>query len=186
MSDLPEAVTLRPYDPSDDADRQALWSLKTAFETGLGTGTGGDEKAEKYAAKLDDSYRNRWLAWVDRCVDDEARCVLLAETAGGTTNDAGDDAAATTSGIIGYLFLLPERLAFIWDAAVINELYVVPEWRGEGVADGLMDSAVAVASEQDLPLDRLLLDVDPDNGRAYTFYERHGFEPWGEIVAREL
>lgn len=186
MSELPEAVTLRPYNPDDEADRQALWTLKTAFETGLGTGTGGDEKAEKYAAKLDETYRERWLAWVDRCVDDEKRCVLLADAEGDAADGKESDAAATETAVIGYLFLLPERLAFIWDAAVVNELYVVPEWRGEGVADGLMDSAVAVAREQDLPLDRLLLDVDPDNGRAYSFYERHGFEQWGEIVAREL
>lgn len=178
MSELHEAVTIRPYDSDDGGDRDALWTLKTAFETGLGTGTGSDEKAEKYAAKLDATYRERWLDWVDRCVDDEERCVLLA--------DAGDQGSDSETGVVGYLFLLPERLAFIWDAAVVNELYVVPEWRGEGVADGLMDSAVAVAREQDLPLDRLLLDVDPDNERAYSFYERHGFEPWGEIVAREL
>jgi ribosomal protein S18 acetylase RimI-like enzyme len=179
MSDLPAAVDLRPYDPRDDSDRRGLWALKTAFETDLGTGTGGDGKAEKYAAKLDDTYRERWLSWVDRCVADEERCLLLAEAEA----DAGTD---REDGIVGYLFLLPERLAFIWDAAVVNELYVAPAWRGEGVADGLMDAAVAVARQQDLPLDRLLLDVDPDNERAYAFYERHGFEPWGEIVARTL
>jgi ribosomal protein S18 acetylase RimI-like enzyme len=179
MSEHPEEITLRPYDPGDDADRQALWDLKIAFETGLGTGTGTDEKAAKYESKLDDAYRRRWLSWVDRCVDDEERCLLLAEA----DADIGVD---RTDGVVGYLFLLPERLAFIWDAAVINELYVTPDWRGEGVADALMDAAVAVAREQDLPLDRLLLDVDQDNERAYAFYERHGFEPWGEIVSRTL
>ncbi|MFT4882848.1 MAG: ribosomal protein S18 acetylase RimI-like enzyme [Natronomonas sp.] len=180
MSELPEEITLRPYDPGDDADRQALWDLKTAFETGLGTGTGSDAKADRYESKLDDPYRRRWLSWVDRCVDGEKRCLLLAEA------DADGDDDLVAGGIVGYLFLLPERLAFIWDAAVINELYVAPDWRGEGVADALMDAAVDVAREQDLPLDRLLLDVDRDNERAYAFYERHGFEPWGEIVAREL
>ncbi|WP_336133378.1 GNAT family N-acetyltransferase [Natronomonas amylolytica] len=179
MSERPEGITLRPYDPSDDADRQALWDHKIAFETGLGTGTGGDEKAAKYESKLDDAYRRRWLSWVDRCIDDEDRCLLLAEAAA----DAGTD---RTDGVVGYIFLLPERLAFIWDAAVINELYVAPNWRGEGVADALIEAAVDVARGQDLPLDRLLLDVDRDNERAYAFYERHGFEPWGEIVAREL
>lgn len=178
MSELPTGVGLRPYDPGDEGDRRALWSLKTAFETGLGTGTGGEEKADRYERKLDEAYRRRWLAWVDRCVDDEERCLLLAEASG---PEAGGE-----SGVVGYVFLLPERLAFIWDAAVINELYVASDWRGKGVADGLMDGAVAVAGEQDLPLERLLLDVDPDNRRAYAFYERHGFEPWGEIVAREL
>ena len=160
-------ATLRPYDA--ETDRAALWALKRAFETELGAGN--ETKAAAYDAKLTDDYRRRWLAWVDRCVADDPRCVTVAER---------DDEP------IGYVFLLPERLAFVWDAAVVYELYVAPERRGTGVADELMDAAVAIAREQTLPMDRLLLDVDPDNGRARAFYDRHGFEPWGEIVAREL
>ena len=161
-------ATLRPYDA--ETDRAALWALKRAFETELGT-AGGDEKATAYDAKLTDDYRRRWLAWVDRCVADDPRCVTVAER---------DDEP------VGYVFLLPERLAFVWDAAVVNELYVAPERRGTGVADDLLEAATELAREQDLPLDRLLLDVDPGNDRALAFYDRHGFEPWGEIVAREL
>ena len=164
-------ATLRPYDPDDEVDRSALWELKTAFETDLAAGTGGDQKAARYDAKLTDDYRRRWLAWVDRCVADDERCVTVAEADGGA---------------VGYVFVLPERLSFVWDAAVVNELYVVPERRGTGVADALLESAMELAREQDLPLDRLLLDVDPENERASAFYERFGFEPWGEIVARDL
>ncbi len=165
---MSDDVRLRPYDPS--TDRNALWGLKHAFETTLGAGTGGELKADLYEGKLTEEYRSRWLEWVDRCVADDERCVTLA---------VEDEP-------IGYVFVLPERLSFVWDAAVINELYVAPDYRGTGVADELVDAAVDLAREQALPLDRLLLDVDPDNGRAYRFYERCGFEPWGEIVAVEL
>ncbi|MFQ3319457.1 MAG: ribosomal protein S18 acetylase RimI-like enzyme [Natronomonas sp.] len=168
---MSESHEVRPYDADAAVDREALWEHKTAFETGLGSGTGDDEKAAKYESKLTDAYRDRWLEWVDRCVADEPRCVTLAEADGET---------------VGYVFVLPERLSFLWDAAVINELYVAPEYRGTGVADALIDAAIVLARDQQLPLDRLLLDVDPDNERAYAFYERHGFEPWGEIIAREL
>jgi ribosomal protein S18 acetylase RimI-like enzyme len=164
-------TTVRAYDPSSERDRQALWARKVDFETEIGETTGSAEKSSRYDSKLTDEYKRRWLAWVERCVDDDGRCLSLA--------DAG-------AGVAGYVFVLPERLSFIWDAAVVNELYVVPEARGDGVADALFERAIAVAEEQALPIDRLLLDVDPENDRARRFYDRYGFEPWGGIIAREV
>jgi ribosomal protein S18 acetylase RimI-like enzyme len=108
---------------------------------------------------------------VDRCVADDEHCLTVAED--------GDDLA-------GYVFVLPERLAMIWDAAVLNEIYVRPDHRGTGVADDLMDGAIALARDQDLPLDRLVLDVDRENDRAKAFYRRYDFDHWGEMVARKL
>jgi len=160
---------IRPYDPEDADDAEAVWRLKRAFETAMGD-TGDERKAASYDAKLTDTYRERWLAWVRRCTDDED-CLYVAER---------EDT------LVGYLFLLPERLAFVWDAAVLNELYVAPDYRGTGVADDLFERGLAHARSQELPLDRLVLDVDGRNERAKAFYERHGFTRWGEMVAREL
>jgi GNAT superfamily N-acetyltransferase len=162
-------MDVRPYDEDRDADQ--LWALKRGFELGLGSGTGGEEKAETYAEKLTDAYRERYLSWVGRCVSHDERCVTVA-------SDDGD--------LVGYVFVLPETLAMIWDAAVLNEIFVREPYRGTGVADDLMDAAVALAGDQDLPLDRLVLDVDRKNERAKAFYERHGFAHWGEMVARPL
>ncbi|MXR41573.1 GNAT family N-acetyltransferase [Halobaculum sp. WSA2] len=180
-------ATIRPYG-SGDADE--LWALKRGFETGLGAGTGGEEKAATYEAKLTDEYRRRWLDWVDRCVDEQPAAVSVAEaegdratTAGGA---AGDDSEATASDLAGYVFVLPESLSFVWDAAVLNEVYVRPEYRGTGVADDLMEAALSTARAQDLPLDRMVLDVDRENDRAQAFYDRYDFEHWGEMVARDL
>ncbi len=161
-------MDIRPY---EEADSDELWDCKRAFELGLGEGTGADDKVEVYSEKLTDDYRERYLDWVARCVADDDRCVTVA--------DAGDELA-------GYVFVLPARLAFIWDAAVLNEIFVHPDYRGTGVADDLMDAAVALARDQPLPLDRLVLDVDRENDRALSFYDRHGFEHWGEMVARKL
>ena len=156
---------IRPYDSATDA----LWPLKRAFETGLGE-SGGEAKAEAYDAKLTDDYRERWLDWVARCASGDDGCVQVAERDGD---------------LVGYAFLLPESLCFVWDAAVLNEIYVEPAFRGTGVADDLMDAVLAVAGGQDLPLDRIVLDVDRENERAQAFYERYGFEHWGELVARD-
>ncbi|MFW6004370.1 MAG: N-acetyltransferase family protein [Halodesulfurarchaeum sp.] len=159
---------VRAYEAEDAA---VLWDLKRGFERGLGEGTGDDAKATRYEAKLDESYRESYLDWVDRCLAEEPRAVQLVEREGT---------------VVGYVFLLPESLSFIWDGAVLNELYVLPEFRGEGLGGELVSAALDVAREQDLPLDRLLLDVDRANERARAFYERHGFEHWGEMLAREL
>ncbi|MES3161289.1 MAG: GNAT family N-acetyltransferase [Halorubrum sp.] len=194
-------VRIRPYRPSVDAD--GLYACKREFERGLGAGTGDEQKAVAYEDKLTDRYREAWLAWVDRCTEDDPRCVTVAvdTTEDGSTDtidadcdDTVDTAADETGGdgvdvdgeVVGYVFVLPERLSFIWDAAVLNELYVAPEHRGTGVADDLVTAALDVAADQTLPLDRLVLDVDPTNQRARAFYERHGFENWGEMVARPV
>lgn len=160
---------VRAYEPAADAD--ALWALKREFELGLGSDTGGDEKAEVYAEKLTTAYRTSYLEWVARCVDEEARTVTVA---------------ADADELVGYAFVLPSSLAHVWDAAVLNELYVAPDHRGTGVADGLIAAVLEVARGQDLPLERIVLDVDRKNDRAQAFYERHGFSHWGEMVARTL
>ena len=167
MSDT-HAIAVRPYDPANDSD--VLWQLKSQFELTLGSETGGPGKAAVYAAKLDDTYQTRYLNWVEWCTASED-CVLLATV---------DEEA------VAYGFLLPEQLAMIWDAAVLNELYVEPAYRGSGVADTLMARLVDHAEGQSLPLDRLILDVDPANDRAQAFYDRHGFAPWGTLIVRSL
>jgi len=155
-------ATLLPYRGQREA---GLWSLKRAFERELGA---LGEKADSYEGKLTDDYRERYLAWVERCVEEDPGCVTLALVEGEA---------------VGYAFLLPESLAMVWDAAALNELYVAPDYRRSGVADALLDDACEHARGQSLPLDRLVLDVAPENERARAFYERYGFEPWGEMVA---
>jgi ribosomal protein S18 acetylase RimI-like enzyme len=159
-------VNVRPYNRSDDDD---LWTLKQAFELELGTKD--DEKAAKYENKLTDEYREQYLSWVADCVESDPGCLLVAERDGG---------------LIGYAFVLPEDFSFIWDAAVLNELYLDPDYRGTDVATTLVTNAFDHARTQSLPLDRILLDVDPANERARAFYEKIGFETWAEMIGYEL
>lgn len=177
-------MEVRPYDP--DRDREGLWRCKRTFERELG---GADEeKRRAYEGKLTDDYRRRYLAWVRRCIDDDSRTVTVAVDGDpeGEGSGSGETADATDGPVVGYAFVLPERLAMVWDAAVLNEIYVADAYRGSGVADELLEGALALARDQDLPLDRMVLDVDRENDRARAFYERHGFTHWGEMVARKL
>jgi len=161
-------ATVRPY---READAAALWDLKRAFERELGTATGDDAKGRAYGAKLDGTYRAEYLDWVRRCTAERDETVQVADSDGA---------------LVGYVFVLPASLSYIWDGAVLNELFVREPHRGTGVGDDLLAAALAVAREQSLPVDRLLLDVDPDNERAASFYERWGFEGWGTLLARDL
>jgi GNAT superfamily N-acetyltransferase len=158
----------RAYDHERDA--AALWDLKERFERELGA-LGGEEKSETYGEKLTEEYRERYLDWAAWCIERDSNCIAVAE-------DEAD--------LAGYVFVLPEELAMIWDGAVLNELYVRDSYRGTGLADDLMAAADDCVRVQDLPLDRLVLDVDAENGPAGGLYARHGFEPWGELRARNL
>lgn len=165
------AVPCRMVRPYREADADALWDLKRGFELELGTATGDEAKRDAYQGKLDGTYRREYLDWVERCVAETERAVQVLERDGE---------------LAGYVFVLPETLAYIWDAAVLNEIFVRERFRGTSVADELMEAAVSVARQQSLPLDRLVLDVDPKNERARAFYDRWGFDHWGEMVARDL
>lgn len=160
----------RRYDTERDAE--SLWHLKRRFERELGT-LGGSEKSDTYDGKLTDDYRERYLDWVARCVERDPDCVAVADS-------------PDADGLAGYVFVLPEELSLIWDSGVLNELYVSESHRGTGLVDELLDAAIACVENQDLPIDRLMLDVNPGNEPAQNVYERHGFEPWGELLARQL
>ncbi|MFC6824543.1 GNAT family N-acetyltransferase [Halopelagius fulvigenes] len=188
MSETP-AVTIRPYESEDAA---GLWDRKREFELGIGSETGGAAKLPAYEEKLTADYRARWLHWVERCVEEDPDSVTVAVVEGGDDADeddadgSADDGGSDEYDVVGYSFVLPESLSFVWDAAVLNEIFVLPEYRGTGVADDLMGAALDCAKNQDLPLDRMVLDVDRQNERAQAFYDRYGFEHWGEMIAREL
>lgn len=164
---------VRPYRSTDARD---LWTLKQGFETTLGDGSESDAKAAAYREKLDETYRREYLDWVDRCRMEEDRAVQVVDVAGSGEEDTQ---------LAGYVFVLPASFAYIWDAAVLNEIYVRETHRGTDVGDELMAAALDVARAQELPLDRVVLDVDPSNERARRFYERWDFESWGEMLVRD-
>jgi ribosomal protein S18 acetylase RimI-like enzyme len=89
----------------------------------------------------------------------------------GTLDPEADLVAFVSTDVDGCpaVFDRPDRL-------VVGDLYVAPPFRGSGLADRLLDRAVADA--RDRGCGQLRLDVDVDNGRAVSFYERAGFEEY--------
>lgn len=59
-------------------------------------------------------------------------------------------------------------------AIELRQLYVLPDWKGQGIAVTLMEWGLAEARRRQA--DEVYLSVYVDNPRARRFYERYGFE----------
>jgi len=80
---------------------------------------------------------------------------------------------------VGLVGLIPERKskqAHRWGLAM---MYVSPEVRGHGAANGLMSIAVAYAKNAGVL--QIELSVNAANIRATRFYEKHKFQTTGRI-----
>ena len=67
------------------------------------------------------------------------------------------------------------------DKTMLYAVYVSPEFRGNGVLEGLVDAVAQWSREAGRPT--LELEVVTSNTRAWKAYRRLGFEPTGEPVA---
>jgi ribosomal protein S18 acetylase RimI-like enzyme len=80
---------------------------------------------------------------------------------------------------VGYVKLGPMKLPIEHDpnALLLDQLYVLKEHHGSGIARELMDWALAEAGRRGAA--DLYLTVYIDNHRARRFYDRYGFEAVG-------
>jgi ribosomal protein S18 acetylase RimI-like enzyme len=80
---------------------------------------------------------------------------------------------------VGYIKLGPMKLPVETDrrALLLDQLYILKDHHGVGIAHGLMDWALAEARRRGA--EELYLTVYVDNHRARRFYDRYGFEAVG-------
>jgi ribosomal protein S18 acetylase RimI-like enzyme len=84
---------------------------------------------------------------------------------------------------VGYAKLTPLRApapAPAPGALELQQIYVLREWQGSGVAAQLVDWALATATADGAP--EIYLTVFDDNERAKRFYRRHGFSEVGHCT----
>jgi diamine N-acetyltransferase len=81
--------------------------------------------------------------------------------------------------IVGFLKLGPLKLPIEVDgpALLLDQLYLMKEHHGAGIAQALMDWAFEEAVRRGAL--QLFLTVYVDNNRARSFYDHYGFEPVG-------
>jgi ribosomal protein S18 acetylase RimI-like enzyme len=87
------------------------------------------------------------------------------------------EAAGDTAEIVGFLSFDHERNGLDRDVerGVIENLYVVPESRGEGLGTALLE--VAEAALAGAGADRIVLEAMAGNDAARRFYEAQGYRP---------
>lgn len=80
---------------------------------------------------------------------------------------------------VGYLKLGPLKLPVQTSrpAILLDQLYILKEYHGVGIAHGLMDWALAEAATRGV--EEMYLTVFTENHRARRFYDRYGFIPVG-------
>lgn len=80
---------------------------------------------------------------------------------------------------VGYAKLGPQKLPISSErpSMMLDQLYVLKEHHGVGIAHSLMDWGLAEARRRHAQ--ELYLTVYIDNHRARRFYDRYGFEPVG-------
>ena len=86
--------------------------------------------------------------------------------------------------IAGFAKIGPVDFPGTWSADTIelHQLYVLGAWQGEGVAQILMDWAIAAARARGART--MVLSVFVDNIRAQRFYARYGFAEIGKYEFR--
>lgn len=94
--------------------------------------------------------------------------------------------------IAGYIKLVPPHLEQSGaNDTQIGQLYILAQWHGKGIAQALMDWAIAQARASGSPA--IILTVFEKNERAIAFYRKYGFVhvgdydfPVGEQIDRDL
>ena len=89
---------------------------------------------------------------------------------------AGDRTFALIAGsppIAVALVTLRPNVWYAGEVALLDELYVVPEHRGQGLGSALIGLLLATAKA--ISVDLIEINVDEGDVDAQRFYERHGF-----------
>lgn len=99
--------------------------------------------------------------------------------------DEGDDGTDGAGGIVGFVMFGPETGAYEQDVqkGVVQNIYVDPERRGEGIGGRLL-AAAEDAMRAD-GAETIVLDVMARNERARAFYRRHGYHDHRVTMAKD-
>jgi len=95
---------------------------------------------------------------------------------------AEDDAKSEISGMVNLLFTVSTALGA--RVAILKDMVVSPETRGQGIGSKLIEEAAKVCREKGIQ--RITLLTDGDNQAAHSFYQKHQFDKSQMVVFRRF
>ena len=157
-------VVIRPYRESDRADVIAAEIDMQEYERTL-------HDTRLPGAAVMDAYFDR----LQQDIAEQSGTILIAEEAGR---------------FLGLVACVVEQDDMVQETAdsnvhgYITDIYVVPERRGSGLAQALLQ--VAEAHLSTTGVSRVRINVLAANARARRAYEKHGFEPYEVMYEKRL
>jgi len=79
---------------------------------------------------------------------------------------------AGTPAVAVALLTLRTNVWYAGEVALLDELYVDPRWRGQGIGSAIIKSLTTIS--RDRGVDLIEINVDEGDVEAQRFYERHG------------
>lgn len=121
--------------------------------------------------------RERILDSIAHHVAEGTLLVAWADGDEGGDRDGDERANERESEIVGFvMFSIEQRLyAVSTTRGIVQNLYVVPERRGEGIGSELLTAAESELAESGA--ERISLEALVGNDEARRFYEAHGYTP---------
>jgi GNAT superfamily N-acetyltransferase len=83
-------------------------------------------------------------------------------------------------GMVNLLFSVSTALGA--KVAILEDMFVLPEWRDRGMGSQIIERAIQEARDQGCA--RITLLTDTTNESAHRFYSRHGFKPSAMLPLR--
>lgn len=153
--------------PCDSRDRAALLRMIAALQ---------DYEVPLHDSRLPSATTSEpYLRWLKERLREQSGAMFIAEAAGVPIGYVAcfveeDDSAQET----------PDSNRY----GLVNDIYVDPEFRAQGLAQRLL--AAAEAHLRPTGVTRLRINVLANNARAWQAYERYGFAPYEVMYEKRI
>lgn len=144
--------------------------------------TAGVDDVERLGALLAFLFEQEHEYQADTVAQQRGLLTILRDETRGTILVAREAAGTPALGMVNVLYTVSTALGS--PAAILDDLVVHPDYRGQGVGTRLIEQAFVTAQAKGCR--RISLETDWDNHRAQALYERFGFQKSSMFLYKKL